>query len=76
MRLNSLKKKDVFGHMIKTPYDVKTSGYKWVFWGIEILRYKADVAQGFSQRPVIDYEETYSQVVDATTFRFFISLAI
>ena len=33
------------------------------------MRYKADVAQGFSQRPVIDYEETYSHVVDATTFK-------
>ena len=76
MGLNSLKKKGVFGHMIKTPYDVKTSGYKWVLRGIEIERYKADVAQRFSQRPVIDYEETYSHVVDATTFRFLISLAI
>ena len=27
--LNSLRKKCVFGHMTKTPYDVKTSGYKW-----------------------------------------------
>ena len=53
MGLNSLKKKGVFGHMIKTPYDVKTSGYKWVLCGIKIVRYKADVAQGFSQRPVM-----------------------
>ena len=28
------------------------------------MRYKANVAQGFSQRPVIDYEEIYSHVVD------------
>ena len=34
------------------------------------------VAQGFSQRPDVDYEETYSPVVDATTFRFLISLAV
>jgi TRAP-type mannitol/chloroaromatic compound transport system permease large subunit len=34
------------------------------------------VAQGFSQRPGIDYEETYSLVMDAITFRFFISLVV
>ena len=41
----------------------------------EIVRYKARlVAQGFSQRPSIDFEETYSPVLDATTFRYLISL--
>ena len=55
-------------------------GYKWVFvrkWNEknEIIRYKARlVAQGFSQRPSIDYEETYAPVMDAITFRFLISL--
>ena len=34
------------------------------------------VAQRFSQRPGVDYEETYSPVVDATTFRFLISLEV
>ena len=34
------------------------------------------VAQGFLQRPGIDYEETYSFVMDAITFRYLISLAI
>ena len=32
------------------------------------------VTQGFLQRPDIDYEETYASVMDAVTFRFFISL--
>ena len=42
----------------------------------EVMRYKARlVAQGFSQRPGIDYEETYSPVMDAITFRFLMSLA-
>ena len=34
------------------------------------------MAQGFSQRPEIDYEETYSLVIDAITFRYLISLAV
>ena len=34
------------------------------------------MAQGFSQRPRIDYEETYSPVMDAITFRYLISLAV
>ena len=41
------------------------------------MRYKARlIAQGFSQRPVIDYEETYSSVMDAITFRFLIGLVV
>ena len=41
----------------------------------EITRYKTRlVAQGFSQRPEIDYEKTYFSVVDAITLRFLISL--
>ena len=34
------------------------------------------VAQGFTQIPGVDYEETYSPVVDAITLRFLISLTI
>ena len=34
------------------------------------------MAQGFSQRPEIDYEETYSPVMDTITFRYLISLAV
>ena len=57
-------------------------GCKWVFVRKrneknEITRFKARlVAQGFSQRPCIDYEETYSHVMDAITFRFLISLVV
>ena len=34
------------------------------------------MAQGFSQRHGIDYEEMYSPVMDATTFRYLIYLAV
>ncbi|KAG7529163.1 Ribonuclease H-like superfamily [Arabidopsis suecica] len=82
VELSSLKKRDVFGPILRTPSEIKPVGHKWVFVrkrneNNEIVRHKARlVAQGFSQRPGIDYEETYSPVVDATTFRFLISLAI
>jgi len=80
--LNSLEKRKVFGPVVPIPEGVKPVGYKWVFTRKqnekgEIVRYKARlVAQGFSQRPGIDYEQTYSPVVDATTFRYIISLAV
>jgi hypothetical protein len=56
-----------------------TSGYLYenVMKKNEIVRYKARlIAQGFLQKPGIDYEETYSPVVDAITFRFLISLVV
>ena len=57
-------------------------GYKWVFVKKrneknEIVRYKARlIAQGFSQRPGIDYDETYSPVMETITFRFLISMIV
>ena len=80
--LNLLMKRDVFGPVVQTPKGVKPIWYKWVFVrkrneNNEIIRYKTRlVAQGFSQRLGIDYEETYSPVMDAITFCFLISLAV
>jgi hypothetical protein len=80
--LNSLKNRKVFGPIMAIPEGVKPVGYKWVFVRKrneknEIVRYKARlVAQGFSQRPGIDYEVTYSPVMDAITFRYLISLSV
>ncbi|KAL4025796.1 hypothetical protein IC575_014202 [Cucumis melo] len=80
--LNSLTKREVFGPVVYTPKGVKPVGFKWVFVrkrneNNEVTRYKARlVAQGFSQRPGIDYEETYSSVVDAITLRYLINLAV
>lgn len=43
----------------------------------ENTTYKARlVAQGFTQRPNINFEETYSPVVEAITFRHLISLVV
>ena len=72
--MDSLAKRKVFGLVVPTPNDVKPIGYKWVFVRkgndkTEISRYKARlVAQGFSQSPWIDYDETYSPVMDIITF--------
>ncbi|XP_070005936.1 uncharacterized protein [Nicotiana sylvestris] len=66
----------------QTPNGVKPVGYKWVFVckrneKNEVQRYKARlVAQEFSQRPGVDYEETYSPVMGAITFRYLISFAV
>ncbi|KAL5809036.1 hypothetical protein ACOSQ3_029727 [Xanthoceras sorbifolium] len=80
--LNSLAKREVFGPVVQTPEDIKPVGYKWVFVRKrneknEVMRYKARlVAQGFSQRPGIDFDETYSPVMDTITFRFLLSMAV
>ena len=40
-----------------------------------VVRYKERlVAQGFTQRPGIDYDETYSPVMSGITFRYLISM--
>ncbi|KAJ9544626.1 hypothetical protein OSB04_024333 [Centaurea solstitialis] len=76
VELDSLNKRKVFEPIVLTPEAVKPVGNKWVFVRKrneknEIMRYKARlVAQG------IDYEETYSPVMDAITFRYLISLAV
>ena len=43
----------------------------------EIVQYKTLlIAQSFSKRPDIDYEETYSPAIDVITFKILISLAV
>ena len=84
-QLNRIKltwKRKVFGLVVLTPKSAKPARDKWVLVGKqnkkhEIVRYKARlVAQGFSQIPGVDYDETYSPMVDATTFRYLISLGV
>ena len=57
-------------------------GYKWVFVrkrneNNEVVRYKVRlVAQGFTQRPGVDFNETYSSVMSGITFQYLIFLAV
>ena len=73
IELRSLAKREVFGLVFQMPTNIQPVGYRWVFVRKrneknEIVRYKARLmAQGFSQRPGIDYEETYSPIMDAIT---------
>ena len=72
----------MFGPIARTPDNVKPVGYKWVFVKKrneknEVVRYKARlVAQGFSQRSRIDYDENYSPVMDTITFCFLIGMVV
>ena len=65
-----------------TPPSIFPVGYKWVFVcerneKNKVVRYKARlVAQGFTQRPVIDFNETYSPVMSRIAFRYLISPAL
>jgi hypothetical protein len=55
-------------------------GSKWIFVrkrneNNEVVRYKVRlIAQGFTQKPEIDFDETYSPVMSGITFRYIISL--
>ena len=72
----------MFGSICRTPSHIRPVGYKWVFVRKrneknEIARYKARlVAQGFTQRLGIDYDETYSPVMGGIALRDLISLAV
>jgi hypothetical protein len=78
----SLNKRKVFLAVMPTPPSIFPVGYKWVFVrkrneNNEVVRYKVRlVAQGFTQRPGVDFNETYSLVMSGITFRYLISLAV
>ena len=68
--------------LVTPPKDCKVINSKWVFkcklgeHG-QVERYKAHVvAQGYSQRPGIDYEETFSPVVHFESVRSVMALAV
>jgi hypothetical protein len=80
--ITSLYKREVFSEVMLTPKGTFPVGYKWVFVrkqnkNNEVVRYKERlVAQGFTQKPDINYNETYSPVMSGITFRYLISLAV
>lgn len=63
------------------PAGRKAIGSKWVYKlklgeNNQILRYKARlVAQGFSQKFGVDYDEVFAPVIRSTTFRLLLSIA-
>jgi hypothetical protein len=68
--------------LVPLPAGRRTVGCRWVYdlktdADGNILRFKARlVAQGYSQRYLIDYSDTYSPVVDYVTIRCVLSIAI
>ena len=69
----SLNKRKVFSAVMPTPPGILPVGYKWVFirkrnGNNGVVRYKARlVAQRFTQRPSVDFNETYSPVLNGIT---------
>jgi hypothetical protein len=72
--LDSLRQREVFKNVMPTPSRIHPIGFKLVFIRKqneknEVVRYKAMlVAQGFKQRLGIDFNETYSPVMNGITF--------
>ena len=74
IEIASLYKRKVFLAIMPTPFGILPVRYKWVFVhkrneNNEVVRHKARlVAQGFTQRPGVDLNETYSPVMSGITF--------
>jgi hypothetical protein len=72
--LDLLKKREVFSAVMPTPRHIFPVESKWIFIrkrneNNEVVRYKVRlVAQGFTQKPDIDFDETYSPVMSGITF--------
>ena len=77
----SLRKHNVFGPLVTTS-TTRLVGHKLIFVKKrntqgDIVRYKVRlVAQGFIQCPRIDFQFTYSPVMDSETFRYLLGMAV
>ena len=74
-------KHKVFGFIVrdldKTPIGHKLNFARKPDASGNIIRYKVRfVAQGFSQRPGVDFNQTYSPVINTISFRFLLALTI
>ena len=73
--LGGLSAKHTFENVDQVPFGFNAIGSRLVFtikWNLNgtVLKYKVRlVAQGFSQRPGLDYTDTYSPVVHITSVR-------
>ena len=80
MEMNSIYSNDVWD-LVELPANRRAIGSKWVFKEKTrddgtIERYKARlVAQGFSQQPGLDYEETFCPVIRYESLRSLIAIA-
>jgi hypothetical protein len=79
--LNALIK-NIMWHLVPPDKIKNVIDYKWVYKvkrkvDGSLDRYKARlVAKGFKQRYSIDYEDTFSPVIKATTIRIILSIVI
>ena len=77
----SFRKRGVFGPLV-TNLITKPIGHKLIFTRkrdehVNILRFKVRlVAQGYTQKPRIDFEQTYYHVMGSTSFRYLVSLTV
>jgi hypothetical protein len=71
---DSLRKREIFSNVIPRPPKIHPVRFKWVFIQkqneiYEVMRYKTRlVAQGFTQRPIIDFIEICSSMMNRITF--------
>ena len=76
-----MRKHNVFAE-ISTDLEKPPIGHKLIFTGKldsqgRVIRYKVRlVAQGFTQRSGVDFDQIYSHVMDCVSFRYLLALTV